>query len=165
MKVLIAGTRGIEPTFEQLGAGLELLGIRVDGVSAFVSGLCPNSPDMLPHRFVAFYNYNIPIEEYPADWTLGRWAGVARNKTMAEVADVGIVFWNRKSKGSENMLGHLLGKKPVVEVVYSQELLTKKKPRVRNGINYRRKVQEYAFKYRGMVLHKPNGEKHELGFN
>lgn len=163
MKVLVAGTRKLEPTFEQLGAALEMLAIRVDQVSAFVSGLCPNSPDMLPFRFTEFYNYNIPIEPYPADWTKGRWAGLARNKVMADVADVGIVFWNRKSHGSQHMLSLLEGRKPVVEVYYQE---SRQKGPGRPRADKRPSSRDIiTFTYQGMRLIKPTAtgvEYHEL---
>lgn len=41
----------------------------------------------------------------PADWNrYGRSAGAIRNKHMAQIADECVVFWDRKSSGTRNMI-------------------------------------------------------------
>lgn len=152
MKLLVAGSRGINPELQLFDAALELLGWRLDAITAFVSGLCPNSPDMLPFRYVNFYDLDINIETYPADWSKGRWAGIARNRTMAEVCDAGIVFWDSHSKGSDNMIKNLQREdKPYVEVLYQRIVKT---PRGRPRTVTKHKPPEYYYKYQKM---RPNG--------
>ena len=55
-------------------------------------------------EFVAQF-YNIPVKRFIPDWdTLGKRAGYVRNAEMAEYADALLVFWDKKSKGSEHMI-------------------------------------------------------------
>lgn len=45
------------------------------------------------------------VERYPADWArYGKGAGLRRNKTMAEVCDLVICFWDGKSRGTKSMI-------------------------------------------------------------
>jgi hypothetical protein len=44
------------------------------------------------------------LKEFPADWKIGKSAGYARNKEMAEYADACICFWNGKSNGTKHMI-------------------------------------------------------------
>lgn len=55
-------------------------------------------------EFVAKF-YNIPVKRFIPDWDgLGKKAGYVRNVEMAEYADGLLVFWDKKSKGSEHMI-------------------------------------------------------------
>ena len=47
---------------------------------------------------------NIPVELYPADWSLGRGAGLMRNKTMADKAEALVAIWDGKSPGTAHMI-------------------------------------------------------------
>lgn len=44
------------------------------------------------------------VEDYAADWSVGKIGGPLRNKRMAEVADLCIAFWDGKSRGTRDML-------------------------------------------------------------
>lgn len=60
---------------------------------------------------------NIPYEEYAADWNkYGKSAGPIRNLQMAEICDDAIIFWDRKSRGTKDMIEKLkqLGKYYIV---------------------------------------------------
>lgn len=46
----------------------------------------------------------IRVAEFPAEWELGKHAGMLRNAQMAEYADAALVIWDGKSKGSADML-------------------------------------------------------------
>ena len=47
----------------------------------------------------------IPVKEFPANWQkYGKRAGILRNQQMADYADLAVLFWDYKSKGTENML-------------------------------------------------------------
>ena len=47
----------------------------------------------------------MPVYHFPAKWTQqGKSAGFIRNTIMADYADVAIIFWNCKSKGTEHMI-------------------------------------------------------------
>lgn len=61
----------------------------------------------------------IPVKIFEADWkTHGKAAGPIRNKEMAEYADILLLIWNGKSRGSANMK-HQMEKlnKPIHEVI------------------------------------------------
>lgn len=48
--------------------------------------------------------YGMPVEVVPADWqTHGRKAGPLRNRAMAKRADVLLLIWDGKSRGSASM--------------------------------------------------------------
>lgn len=45
------------------------------------------------------------IHKYYADWDgIGKRAGFVRNAEMAQVADVGVGFWNGSSRGTKHMI-------------------------------------------------------------
>ncbi len=46
----------------------------------------------------------IPVKEFPADWSIGKRAGAARNRQMATYANSLILIWDGKSPGSADML-------------------------------------------------------------
>jgi len=64
------------------------------------------------------------IIEFPADWSLGRAAGMIRNNQMAKYADAAIVIHNN-TPGSINMINQMkkLGK-PVYEFTPNSQLET-----------------------------------------
>ena len=85
-----------------------------------VSGGAPGA-DTLAIRYAT--EASIPFKVFPADWNkYGKSAGPIRNKQMAEYADAAIVFWNGKSRGTQNMIQQMreLGK-PVEVVIYPKE--------------------------------------------
>ena len=46
-----------------------------------------------------------PVYYYPAQWDkYGKIAGYLRNREMAQNADALIAFWDKKSKGTKNMI-------------------------------------------------------------
>ena len=59
--------------------------------------------DSLGEKFAK--KHNLKIEKYPAEWDkYGRSAGPIRNYKMAQVADLVVVFWDGKSRGTKNMI-------------------------------------------------------------
>ena len=58
------------------------------------------------------------ITRFPADWNKhGKAAGPIRNAEMADVADICVVFWDGKSKGTKNMIETALSKGLMVKVI------------------------------------------------
>lgn len=53
-----------------------------------------------------FANDNdIPFEKFLPDWERhGKFAGILRNRQMADTGDFLLAFWNGKSRGTENMI-------------------------------------------------------------
>lgn len=48
--------------------------------------------------------HNIPLRIFPADWSLGRSAGMKRNQEMANYGDEAVLFWDGYSSGTSNMI-------------------------------------------------------------
>ena len=105
MRLIIAGTRDFD-NYEILKSSLDefidlhTLGAQDPGV-VIISGMAKGA-DLLGVQYAKERNY--PLVEFPADWTKGRSAGPQRNLKMAKSADSCVVFWDGKSKGTENMI-------------------------------------------------------------
>ena len=110
IRIIVAGTR----TFSDY----ELLRNKLDD---FISKLKQKHPDKQvviitgaakgADQLGSFYarNHNIPLKEFPADWTTyGKAAGPIRNQQMLDYAlheiPVLIVFWDGESRGTKNMM-------------------------------------------------------------
>ena len=98
MKTIIAGMRDfydyafVEPYLDMLR----------HEITEVVSG-CATGIDSLGERWAKANG--IPIRRFPADWSKhGKAAGPIRNRQMADYADALIAFWDRKSKGTKNMI-------------------------------------------------------------
>jgi len=137
MKVIIAGSRDIYDVVsaDRLDGILHLKfnntlaswWIEFNGnlvkISEFVTG-CASGVDQTPFilekdAIKSGYYPEFAITKFPADWNLhGRAAGPIRNKQMAEYADILILVWDGKSKGSASMKKEMKKlKKPVIEVL------------------------------------------------
>lgn len=46
----------------------------------------------------------LDFEEFPADWSQGKGAGLARNVKLVEMADLVIAFWDGQSKGTRHTI-------------------------------------------------------------
>lgn len=67
-----------------------------------ISGDCRGA-DRLGQEWA--HDFNKPIRLFPADWRKhGKAAGPIRNRDMAKVSDVAVVFWDGKSRGTKNMI-------------------------------------------------------------
>lgn len=122
-KLIVAGTRSFND-YELLRNILATLFMKrrcwtIDWNEEIVSGGAPGA-DALAVRYAM--EAGISFNVFPADWNkYGKSAGPSRNKQMAEYADAAIVFWNGKSRGTQNMIQQMreLGK-PVEVVIYPQ---------------------------------------------
>ena len=108
MKLIIAGGRDFKD-YEYLKDKVNHLTSRIK-ITEIVNG-CQVSEeqgdkfgaDYLAQRY-AIEN-NIPIAPFPADWDkYGKPAGPIRNTEMAKYADICIVFWDGRSRGSSDMI-------------------------------------------------------------
>lgn len=62
-----------------------------------------NGVDALAREFAI--EHNIPYEEHPADWEKnGRSAGYIRNVEMVKEADIALIIWDGKSRGTAHMM-------------------------------------------------------------
>lgn len=76
-----------------------------------------NGADKIGERYAA--EFDIPLERYPADWSMGKKAGIIRNQQMADIADGLLAFWDGTSNGTWNMITLMSSKENVkVFVVY-----------------------------------------------
>lgn len=105
MKVIIAGSRGIED-YKLVVDTINRSGYNITEV---VSG-CARGPDRLGERWAVAND--VPIKEMPADFAkYGKSAGPRRNKEMAEYADAAIIIWDGKSCGTRNMIENMIRRK------------------------------------------------------
>lgn len=120
-KLIVAGTRSFND-YELLRSVIAQLFMKrhcwiIDWNEEIVSGGAPGA-DTLAVRYAT--ETGIPFKVFPADWKkYGRSAGPRHNRQMAEYADAAIVFWDGKSRGTQNMIQQMreLGK-PVEVVIY-----------------------------------------------
>lgn len=117
MKVIIAGSRHLNPfkffsasrrdaatyrLFQIISKHLAVLESEMGKtVTEIVSGKAPGI-DTVGEAWAI--SNGIPVAEFPAEWDLGKHAGMLRNAQMAEYADAALVIWDGKSKGSADML-------------------------------------------------------------
>ncbi len=117
MKLIVAGSRTITVTIEQLDSFLaEFLEYSDYMKAEIVSGMA-QGVDKCGEKYANWYK--LKLHKFPADWEkFGKAAGIIRNHQMAEFADAALVIWDGKSRGSMNMKATMkkLGK-PVCEVI------------------------------------------------
>ena len=104
MKVIIAGSRNLEVNFENLLVLHDIIKTVRDihgEVSLVVSGGARGA-DTLGEVYASLNK--IEYVQYKPDWGLyGKAAGPLRNAQMAKFADILILLWDGKSKGSSSM--------------------------------------------------------------
>ena len=62
------------------------------------------------------------IEEYPADWSIGRQAGILRNIKMYKNTDEVLVLWDGNSRGTKHTIGLCeKGNKPYTIIIYPHD--------------------------------------------
>lgn len=66
---------------------------------------------------------NWKIEEYPADWSIGKQADFIHNEIMVKAADEVLILWNGESKGTKHSID-LCEKysKPYVVLIYNDKV-------------------------------------------
>lgn len=71
--------------------------------------------------------HNVPVKTFPANWNrYGKSAGYIRNDEMGEYGDVLIAFWDKKSKGTLNMIKTMqLRRKPYFIYDYAGKEIAK----------------------------------------
>lgn len=118
MKLIIAGGRDIDEMeayvllVHHLRGPARVLSTYTEIVSGGAKGV-----DAAGESFAEFYQ--VPVKRFPADWNqYGAAAGPIRNREMSLYADVLLLIWDGKSRGSANMKRQMqrLGK-PVVEII------------------------------------------------
>lgn len=75
--------------------------------------------DSLAERYAA--ENNIPTEIYKPDWSIGKHAGIMRNKTIVDNSDRVIAFWDGSSKGTLSSINHAKKNgKPTIIIQYNK---------------------------------------------
>lgn len=108
----IAGSRGLDPTVDEIDAALAECDLTWRNVAVVVSGGA-DGVDQAGERWAG--HYALRVEVYPPDWKkFGKAGALFRNREMAEMCDAGLVFWDGKSSGSANLIANLVAlKKPL----------------------------------------------------
>lgn len=112
MKLIIAGSRSVHPSPEQIDAAMDdLLFVKPD-IREVVSGTADGA-DRAGEAWAAINS--IQVRTFPANWDQhGKVAGKLRNRAMAEYADAALVFWDGMSSGSCDMVTRMVARgKPV----------------------------------------------------
>ena len=100
MRTIIAGSREVIDYEVVRTAVLDAMDVGISP-TVVLSGTA-RGVDLLGERWAEVHG--LPVERFPADWSKGRWAGIARNREMAENADALIAVWDGKSRGTKNMI-------------------------------------------------------------
>ncbi len=99
MKIIIAGGRDFND-YEFLKSCCD--GVIGNRVVEIVSGRCRGA-DQLGEKYA--YQRGFKISYFPANWKeFGKVAGFIRNEEMAKYSNGLICFWDKKSKGTKNMI-------------------------------------------------------------
>ena len=110
MKVVIAGSRNFT-NYEKFSTEI-LSKFNVLEFSCIISGGARGA-DTLAQRFAN--EFTIPFTVFLPDWSQGKIGGILRNREMAKHGDFLIAFWDKKSKGTQNMIHEMKKlKKPMV---------------------------------------------------
>ena len=103
MKIIIAGGRDFDDTqlMEEVIDRLHDEG-KIDSYPEIVCGEARGA-DRLGRKIAEWQNW--PIHSFPAEWDkYGKSAGYRRNVDMGNFADVAIIFWDGRSKGTKHMI-------------------------------------------------------------
>jgi len=123
MKLIIAGSRTVSPTPEEISNELRCMekpenGIRIDpyeDITEVVSGTADGA-DAAGEAWAD--SCRIPVRRFPAAWAIhGKAAGKLRNREMAEYGDALLAFWDGMSSGTCDMVTRMVARGKPVRVV------------------------------------------------
>lgn len=127
-KLIIAGSRNLNPTIEEIQDLILQFDIMPDVI---VSGTAIGV-DQAGERYCE--NNQLILRKFPANWTkYNKSAGHIRNKQMAEFADGLIAIWDGKSSGTKNMIYNALIYNLDILVYDTSKQKTYKKKKEVNG--------------------------------
>lgn len=115
IRLVIAGSRGLEPTFDEITDALYDCELMAKDIGVVLCGGAKGADEC----GASWAEMNkIVVEYYPAQWQkLGKLAGLVRNATMAEECDAGLLFWDGLSPGTANMVAQLACRRKPLWVV------------------------------------------------
>lgn len=116
MKLIIAGTRNLHICKRTIGAFMSGFGLHPTEIVSGNSGTVDLAGEEVGKSRL------LSIKRFPADWEqYGRAAGPYRNREMAKYADVLLLIWDGKSRGSCNMRKEMMqNHKLVYEIIFPQ---------------------------------------------
>lgn len=121
-RLIIAGSRTIDEStaLKELDKFWKSNIEAVSLVNEVVSGTCSGA-DIAGEKHAR--KFNIVIKRFSADWSkYGLSAGPIRNKQMAEYADMLLLIWDGKSRGSLSMKNEMRAlNKSVYEIIVNEE--------------------------------------------
>ena len=97
MKCAVIGSRNFSD-YEMMKAELSK-----HDITCIVSGGAKGA-DSLAEKYAS--ENSLSVEIYKPDWSLGRHAGILRNKTIVDNADLVIAFWDGASKGTLSSINY-----------------------------------------------------------
>lgn len=116
MKLIIAGSRYVNVTSEQISCALRgWLHLEPYEITEVVSGGA-RGVDKSGEQWAE--DNSRPYRVFPADWdTHGRAAGPIRNQEMADYADIALVFWDGRSRGTLSMISEMAQRRKLSAVI------------------------------------------------
>lgn len=100
VKVIIAGSRKFKD-YSILSKEVDKFTNEMGDIEIVSGGA--DGADKLGERYAK--DKNVPLYVFKPDWDKhGKFAGIFRNREMANFADACICFWDGSSKGTENMI-------------------------------------------------------------
>lgn len=110
-RLLVAGSRGIEPSIDDFNHAMDLIANRYLDGSEHGTVIVVHGNARGVDKAGAFWAkaYGHPVEMFEPDWnTDGRGAEFVRNKAMVDSGlDAAIIFWDGSSKDTAHTLGLL----------------------------------------------------------
>ena len=118
MNIAIAGCRDYT-NYDEAAAFIDMCICKYAKVNDIVilSGGCRGA-DALGEKYAKEHGHD--ILRFPAKWDIyGRTAGIVRNKEIAVAANLVICFWDKKSKGTKNLIenANKMGKVLYIKVI------------------------------------------------
>ena len=102
-KLLVSGSRTITDKHKVFQALDEMMSVMLNGEDVTIIEGGAKGVDTLARLYAI--EHKIPYEEHPADWEKnGRAAGYVRNVEMVKEADVALIIWDGKSKGTAHAM-------------------------------------------------------------
>ena len=106
LKLAVVGSRSCTDktlVFEYLSILLSAWKVKEDVFNIEIVSGGAKGPDSIAERFVLINR--IPTKIFPPDWDKhGKSAGFIRNMEIVDYADMVLVFWDQKSKGTKHTI-------------------------------------------------------------
>jgi hypothetical protein len=126
VNLLIAGSRHLCPSVEQIDSALQRWEKICNDAGIFwwtpithvISG---TARGVDAHGEQWARARGLPVIRMPANWDrYGKAAGMVRNREMARIAALGLIFWDNQSAGTRNMIDLLHEYKRNCHIVFDQ---------------------------------------------